>query len=95
MIRRAGSEPRPERRCGHPKSRLAAASGHPRKLMVPVPAAPLGLVARLLERLPAFPVTADQLQMLLEGNTFETGGDVVRGRSRFDVTNLAYLASAA
>jgi len=75
--------------------RIAAASGHPRKLMVPVPAAPLGLVARLLERFPAFPITADQLQMLLEGNTCEAGGgDVVRGLRRFDATNLSYLASA-
>jgi NADH dehydrogenase len=76
--------------------RIAAASGQPRKLMLPVPAAPLGLAARLLERFPAFPITADQLQMLLEGNTCEAGGgDVVRGLRRFDATNLSYLASAA
>ncbi len=76
--------------------RIAAAAGHPRKLMVPVPAAPLGLAARLLERFPAFPITADQLRMLLEGNTCEAGGgDIVRGLRRFDETNLSYLASAA
>jgi NADH dehydrogenase len=76
--------------------RIAAAAGQPRKLMIPVPAAPLGLAARLLERFPPFPITADQLRMLIEGNTCESGGgDVARGRSRFDVTNLAYLASAA
>jgi uncharacterized protein YbjT (DUF2867 family) len=76
--------------------RIAGATGHGRKPMVPVPAAPLGLAARLLERFPAFPITADQLQMLLEGNTCEAGGgEVVRGLRRFDATNLAYLASAA
>jgi uncharacterized protein YbjT (DUF2867 family) len=76
--------------------RIAVAAGHPHKLMVPVPASPVGLAARLLGRFPAFPITADQLRMLLEGNTCEAGGgEVRRGLRRFDATSLSYLASAA
>jgi len=70
--------------------------GHPRKSRVPVPAATLGLAARSLERLPAFPIAADQRRMLLVGNTCEAGGgDAVRGLRRFDEPNLSHLASAA
>jgi uncharacterized protein YbjT (DUF2867 family) len=76
--------------------RIAAAAGRPRKPMVPVPAGPLGLAVRLLDRFPAFPITADQLRMLLEGNTGEAGGgDIVSGQRRFDESNLSYLANAA
>jgi NADH dehydrogenase len=40
-----------------------------RKIMVPVPALPVKLTATVLESFPAFPLTRDQLVMLLEGNT--------------------------
>lgn len=43
---------------------------HPR--MVPMPAALLKPVVRLLERFPQFPLTGDQLTMLLEDNVCDT-----------------------
>jgi NADH dehydrogenase len=46
---------------------LATVAGK-RKLMLPVPAWPVQAAATLLERFPAFPITRDQLSMLLEGN---------------------------
>jgi len=76
-------------------TRIAAASGKPKKPMVPVPADFLRLGALLLDRFAAFPVTADQLRMLLEGNTCEVGigAEVVKGRRRFDASELGYLAA--
>jgi len=47
---------------------IAAASGKKNKLMVPAPVGPTRAVAALLDRFEWFPVTRDQLQMLLEGN---------------------------
>jgi NADH dehydrogenase len=77
-------------------TRLAAAIGR-RKSMVPVPA--LGLVgaAALLERFESFPITRDQLRMLLEGNVcgpddLESLGITPRP---FAGEHLAYLARKA
>ena len=72
--------------------RLAAVRGR-RKLKVPVPALGLATAAMLLDRFEAFPVTRDQLQMLLEGNIcapsamHSLGIDPVA----FDVEHLDYL----
>lgn len=76
--------------------RIAAVTGNPRKTMIPVPAGPLKLGAMLLDRFPMFPVTADQLRMLLEGNTCTKTADVSVsiGRRRFDESELRYLMSA-
>lgn len=47
---------------------IAAAVGR-RKLMLPAPAWAVSAAAGLLERFPDFPITRDQIRMLLEGNT--------------------------
>jgi uncharacterized protein YbjT (DUF2867 family) len=73
---------------------IATASGR-RKWIVPVPAAPVLAVCRLLDRFPWFPLTRDQLRMLLEGNTVESGAafDQLNMRPRrFAVEELSYLA---
>jgi len=74
--------------------RIAHAGGNPRKTMVPVPADLLRLGAALLDRFEAFPVTADQLRMLLEGNTCDPdwGASILFGQRRFDATELSYLS---
>ncbi len=48
--------------------RLAAARGRS-KLMLPAPALGVAAAAALLERFEAFPITRDQIRMLLEGNS--------------------------
>lgn len=48
--------------------RIAEVSGD-RLLAIPVPAGPVALAAALLDRYPSFPITRDQLRMLLAGNT--------------------------
>ncbi len=76
-------------------TRIATAAGKPGKTMLPVPADLLRFGALLLDRFAAFPVTADQMRMLLEGNTCEAsaGTEVVKGQRRFDTSELAYLAA--
>jgi uncharacterized protein YbjT (DUF2867 family) len=77
-------------------TRIARTVGRSQKLMLPVPAGPVALAAGLLDRFPAFPLTADQLQMLLEGNTCRGAeGELVRGRRRFDEESLSYLITGA
>ena len=49
-------------------SRLAEARGR-KKLMLPAPALGVMAAATLLDRFEAFPITRDQIRMLLEGNT--------------------------
>ena len=74
--------------------RIAAACGR-RKLILPAPVPLLKLVAALFDRFEFFPVTLDQLTMLVEGNTgdsravFELLG--VQPAS-FEGDSLAYLA---
>ncbi|MDZ7644639.1 MAG: NAD(P)H-binding protein [Woeseiaceae bacterium] len=48
--------------------RIAAAAGR-RKWIVPAPAGPMLLVCKVFDRFAWFPLTADQLTMLLEGNS--------------------------
>jgi uncharacterized protein YbjT (DUF2867 family) len=72
--------------------RLAAVRGR-RKLTVPVPALSITTAATLLDRFEDFPITRDQLRMLMEGNTcaptalHSLGIDPVP----FDVRHLDYL----
>ena len=72
---------------------IAAAVGR-EKRMVPVPAMGLSAVAMLLDRFESFPVTRDQLQMLLEGNTCGDGAFALLGiePTPFGVKQLGYLA---
>ena len=72
---------------------IAAAVGR-EKRMVPVPAMGVSAVAMLLDRFESFPVTRDQLQMLLEGNTCGDGAFALLGiePTPFGVKQLGYLA---
>jgi len=72
---------------------IAAATGR-RKLMLPMPASAVSMAAGLLERFPAFPITRDQIRMLLEGNTCPPDALVALGiePQSFDTDSLAYLA---
>lgn len=72
---------------------IAAAVGK-RKLMLPAPAGLVGASAALLERFPAFPVSRDQLRMLLEGNACSAAAFAALGITprRFDTDSLTYLA---
>jgi NADH dehydrogenase len=75
--------------------RIAAACGRS-KLALPAPALPLRIAATLLDSHPWFPITRDQLDMLLEGNTGDSGdvfGTLRIEPTRFAAENLAYLAS--
>lgn len=65
-----------------------------RKLIVPMPIGIMKLAASALDRLPAFPVTRDQLVMLESGNTAEPVElETLIGRKAraFSAENLAYL----
>lgn len=73
---------------------IAAATGKS-KLMLPAPAMVLEPVASVLGRFSWFPVTRDQLRMLLAGNTCAEDGLAQLGISpkRFDQASLAYLSA--
>jgi NADH dehydrogenase len=66
-----------------------------RKLMLPAPAWAVSIAAGLLDRLPSFPITRDQIRMLMEGNT--CSADELRRLDvtphRFDADGLSYLNS--
>ncbi len=74
--------------------RIAAAVGR-RKLALPAPTLPLRLAAFFLDSKSWFPISRDQLDMLLSGNTgdstevFKRFGIEPR---RFDLSELSYLA---
>lgn len=73
--------------------RIAAASKR-HKWMVPVPAMVIKLAAAFLDRFSFFPITRDQLTMLMEGNICESRDlfelmELVP--KKFDDSNLAYL----
>jgi NADH dehydrogenase len=72
--------------------RIAAARGK-RKLMLPVPACGVSAAARVFDRFEAFPVTRDQITMLLEGNACPVDDLVDLGIEpvAFEIENLAYL----
>lgn len=73
--------------------RIAEASGR-RKLYVPVPVAPVAVAATLLQRFPFFPMTRDQLDMLMEGNVVESDHAFSRlgiAPAAMTVDRLSYL----
>jgi len=76
---------------------IAAAAGK-RKLMIPAPAIGVKAAAALLDRQPWFPITGDQITMLLEGNVcddnsaFDLLGIEPTG---FNVDSLAYLSGGS
>ncbi|MFU8896473.1 MAG: SDR family oxidoreductase [Gammaproteobacteria bacterium] len=76
---------------------IAAASGK-KKMLVPAPAGVVGAVAAVFDRFAWFPVTREQLQMLMEGNTCD-GSEAWRlfgiEPQRFTVAALDYLAEAS
>lgn len=77
--------------------RIAAAAGK-HKLIVPMPIGLMWLAALLLDWLPLFPVTRDQLTMLAEGNTAEPIElQTLLGRSprEFSVANIGYLRAGS
>jgi NADH dehydrogenase len=75
---------------------IAAASGKKRP-MIPVPAIGVRMAATLLDRWERFPVTGEQIQMLLQGNVCPPD-DLVRlgiEPTPFSVDSLQYLATSA
>ena len=73
-------------------NRIASAKGK-RKLMLPVPAIGVSAAASILDRFEAFPVTHDQITMLMEGNTCPADDLVSLGIDpiAFNEKSLAYL----
>ena len=74
---------------------IAQASGRSGKLAIPAPAEVIKAVASVLDKQAWFPITRDQIIMLLEGNTC---GDCVAWQTlgiqprAFSVANLRYLS---
>ena len=76
--------------------RVAAAAGR-RKLLLPMPIPLMKVFAGLLDWLPVFPVTRQQLIMLAEGNTADPGtlqALIGREPAGFTIDNLSYLRKA-
>ncbi len=76
---------------------IAAAVGR-KKLIIPMPIGLMRIPATLLDWLPFFPVTRDQLTMLAEGNSAspdELAALLGREPLAFAKENLAYLRNAA
>jgi uncharacterized protein YbjT (DUF2867 family) len=74
--------------------RIAAVVGK-KKLILPMPIGFMKLGATLLDWLPFFPVTRDQLTMLADGNTAEpddVAALIKRKPAEFSSENLGYLA---
>ena len=74
---------------------IAAASGK-KKWKIPAPVTPIKLAASIFERFPFFPITKEQLTMLLEGNTCDSTvayKDFEFVPTNFSIENLEYLAS--
>jgi NADH dehydrogenase len=73
--------------------RIAEACGR-RKLILPVPVLPVRIAATLLDRFPFFPVTRDQLDMLVKGNVVTSPRAFERlgiEPAAFSVAELSYL----
>ena len=73
---------------------LAQAVGSGKKLTLPAPADVIKLVASVLDKQPWFPITRDQITMLLEGNTCtdHSAWDIFGIQpQRFAAENLGYL----
>ena len=64
------------------------------KFTIPAPVLPIKLVASILDRFKFFPITRDQLTMLLEGNTCDSKdlfSDFDITPIEFNTKNLSYL----
>ena len=73
---------------------ISAASGK-NKWKIPAPVTPIKLAASIFERFPFFPITKDQLTMLLEGNTCDSTSSFKFFEIdpiSFSTENLEYLA---
>jgi len=73
---------------------ISAASGK-KKWKIPAPVTPIKLAASIFERFPFFPITKDQLIMLLEGNTCDSTSSFKFFEVdpiSFSTENLEYLA---
>lgn len=73
---------------------IAAASGKS-KLMLPAPAMAIRATAGLLDRFPWFPISRDQIQMLMEGNVCSENDSFARlglVPTPFGVDQLGYLS---
>lgn len=73
--------------------RVAKAAGR-NKWILPMPVELMKLLAAVFDRIPAFPVTRDQLTMLAEGNTgdaSEIAAVIGRAPRAFDADSLSYL----
>jgi NADH dehydrogenase len=73
---------------------ITSAVGKRRKWKIPVPTWGIGAIATLLGWLPFFPITRDQITMLMEGNTCD-GSDFYLDfdiePTAFTPENLGYL----
>jgi len=75
--------------------RISVAAGKPDKAIVPMPVGLMRLAATFLDWLPFFPVTRDQLTMLVEGNAAasrELEALIGRPAQAFTPATLGYLA---
>ena len=75
--------------------RVAEAAGR-KKVILPMPVAVMRFAATLFDWLPFFPVTRDQLQMLVDGNTAspdELRRIIGREPRAFTAEDLSYLSS--
>lgn len=75
--------------------RIAAAAGKT-KIIIPMPITVMKLAAFVLDWIPKFPVTRDQLTMLAEGNVVEPdelARIIDREPRRFDTESLSYLVA--
>lgn len=66
------------------------------KWKVPAPVEPIKLAAMMLEWLPIFPITKDQLTMLLEGNTCDSSAafnEFEIHPTEFSIETLSYLSA--
>ena len=63
---------------------------HKNKWMIPTPVIPVKILASLLDRFSFFPITKDQITMLLEGNTCESK-DLFKA---FDIIPLVFNAKS-
>ncbi len=74
---------------------IARAAGRSGKLALPAPAWAVKAAAAVFERFESFPITRDEITMLMEGNTCESNAAIETfgiDPVRFDAQGLAYLA---
>ena len=73
---------------------IISESSRKKKWIIPAPVNPIKIAASIFERFPFFPITKDQLTMLLEGNTCDSTiafKDFEVDPISFSIENLEYL----